>query len=42
MESGVVRSLIVGFGTLILACPGSSRAAPAYVMGAVSDDAGSR
>jgi predicted methyltransferase len=39
MESGVVRSLIVGFGTLILACPGSSRAAPAYVMAAVSDPA---
>jgi len=39
MESAVVRTFVLGFSALILACPGSGRAAPSYVMAAVSDPA---
>src|ERR1700726_1329781 len=39
MESTVVRTFVLGFGALILAGPGSVRAAPAYVTAAVSDPA---
>src|SRR5260221_2909989 len=37
MESPVVRTFVLVFGALILACAGSGRAAPAYLMAAVSD-----
>ncbi|HWS65844.1 MAG TPA: hypothetical protein VN325_24040 [Steroidobacteraceae bacterium] len=37
MESAVVRTFVLVFGALILACAASGRAAPAYLMTAVSD-----